>query len=83
MITCSTNSHLNFKAHHQPIENSFIELHQISTTCLDLYIPTKERKTPRTSWIDNQVKNAATKKRRLRQLTLKMPNRRDILEKYK
>ena len=76
-------SYLNFKAQHQSIENSFIELHQILTTCLDLYIPTKERKTPRTSWIDNQVKNAATKKRRLRQLTLKMPNRRDILEKYK
>ena len=45
--------------------------------------PTKQKKPNVKTWIDNQVKNAANKKNKFRQLTLKFPQSIEAAEKYR
>ena len=49
---------------------------------LDDKLPYKTKKPKVKTWIDNQVKNAANKKNKLRQLTLKFPQSIEAAQKY-
>ena len=52
-----------------PIDNAFKKIHEMLTEALNSHLPEKHRKRKNNiNWIDNEVKNLATKKRSLKKL---------------
>ena len=52
-----------------PIDNAFKKFHEMLTEALNSHLPEKHRKRKSNkNWIDNEVKNLATKKRSLKKL---------------
>ena len=52
-----------------PIDNAFKKFHEMLTEALNSHLPEKHRKQKNNrNWIDNEVKNLATKKRSLKKL---------------
>ena len=63
--------------------DNFKILHKMLIDLLDEKLPYKTKITNAKTWIDNQVKNAANKKNKFRQLTLKFPQSIEAAEKYR